>query len=787
MNNFSHLHVHSYYSINDGLASLEDLFSCAKQLEQNAIALTDNNLSGIPAFLNLSKSFPEIKPIVGCEINITDHYDRHLSDLEQRKTYKVVLLAKNYNGYLNLCKISTEAEYSRFMGEPRIDHKFLESQCDGLICLSSFIGGEIAENILEGDMTRAKEAIEWYKSIFKQDFYLETSLYPDDEPCRRIADRLFALSAETGIKAIASADVRFAHKEQTKAYACLCALKYNDFVKDKPFNQNYIRSTEEMLSLFAEHKEAIYHTQEIVDKVERFDIKQNFHVPAFQTSEDYPSSFDYLKHITEYELSKRYGNNVPSIATERLLYELDVIREKECADYFLHYFELVSWAKENGILVSPGRASSAGWLINWLLGITEPNPIDYHLLSERFYNKDSACIPDIDLEVENGAQRRLIEHLEYRFGKDNVSRIISFGYYGAKASIKNASRALELPIEDMIKLSEHIPEQIYTSEDAKNRLSLKSTIKNCLEYDVNFKQFYNKCCGLKRRIIDIASELEGRTGIVRLHQAAISVTDDALQDSLPKTKINDRSLSDTCVASQYDRYNSEIYGAVLIDVVEDPALSQIKQCLALIQKSHGLSIDIHQIPLDDIDALNIFRAADTEGVAQFDSLEMKSWLSELKPDCFDDIAALYAISRPGMTEVVSEFIRRKHNESAPYENKIVRAILGNSYGIILYQEQIMSILKDIAGFSPEEADFARKLFQKKCIDKLKEYHLNFINQGLQKGCSATELENIWEMMEFNGNKVFCRAHAVCRCLTAYRMAYLKAHWPKEFRKALANE
>ena len=781
MNSFSHLHVHSYYSINDSLTSLEDMFSCAERFRQNAIALTDNNMYGTPAFLRLSKSFPDIKPVVGCEINITDHYDRHLRTLAHRKTYRVVLLAKNNNGYLNLCKISTEAESSRFMGNPRIDHKFLESHSDDLICLAAFIDGEITENISESNMAGAKRAIEWYKKVFKDDLYLEVSLYPDDEPINRVADGVFALSAETGIKTIASSDVRFTYKEQAQAYACLCALRYNDFVKDSHSSQNYIMSTEEMLSVYAEHKESVFNTQEIVEKVERFEINQDFHVPAFQIPDNYETSFDYLKDIVECELSNRYGSNVPSIAAERLLYELDIIREKDCADYFLHYFELVSWAKENGILVGPGRAGSAGWLINWLLGITEPNPIDYHLLSERFYNKDFDSIPDIDLEVENDAQRRLMEHLEYRLGKDNVSRLISFGYYGTKASIKNVSRALGLSAEDMDNLTKHVPERINTSEGAIN-----VTIKNCLEYDVNFKQFYNKCRGLKKRVIDIASGLEGKTGLIRLHRSAISITDDDSRNTFPKTKICDRNLADGLiyVASQYDRYNSEIYGAVLIDVVEDQVLSQIKQCLVMIQENHGVNIDIHKIPLDDIETLNMFRTGDTEDVPQFDSKEMRKLLTAFKPDCFEDIAVLYAISRPGMMELVSEFIQRKHNGStigaSGYDNKIVREILSDTYGMIVYQEQIMSILKDVAGFTPEEADLVRRLFQKKNIDKLEEYHLNFINRGQQKGYSSTDLEHIWKVMETKGNMVFCRAHAVCRCLTDYRIAYLKSHWPEEF-------
>lgn len=783
MNSFSHLHVHSYYSINDSLTSLEDLFSCAERFEQKAIALTDNNLSGIPAFLSLSKSFPEIKPIVGYEINITDHYDCHLRDLEHRKTYKVVLLAKNYNGYLNLCKISTEAEYSRYMGEPRIDHRFLESHRDGLICLAAFTGGEISENILRGDIAGAKEAIEWYKNCFKQDFYLETSLYLDDESSRQIADGLFALSAETGIKAIASSDVRFTYKEQAQVYACLCSLKNNDFVKNSRYGQYYIRSTEEMLSLYAKHTEAIYHTQEIVDKVERFDIEQSFNVPIFQIPEGYESSFDYLKHITECALLNRYDNNVPSIATERLSYELDVVKEKGCADFFLHYFEFVSWAKENGILVSPGRASSAGWLINWLLGITEPNPIDYHLLSERFYNKDSARIPDIDIEVENGAQKRLIEHLEDRFGKDNVSRIISFGYYGAETSIKNASRALGLPIEDMVKLTKHIPEKILVSKDGLNQLPLKVTIKNCLKYDVDFKQFYNRCRGQKKQTIDVASELEGKTGVIGLHRSAILITDDTSKYSFPKMKIYDESLTDrlTCVASQYDRHNSEIYGAVLIDVVEDPDLSQIKQCIALIKEHHGLNIDISKIPLDDIETLNMFRNGEIEGIPQFDSQEMKTWLTALKPDCFEDITALYALSRPGMTDLVSEFIRRKHNSNTADEDKVTRAILSDTYGMIVYQEQIMSILQDIARFSPEETDHVRRLFGKKAKGELSEQHLKFIDRGREQWHARVILENIWEAMELKGTKVFCRAYAVSRCLTIWRMAYLKAHWPKIYK------
>ncbi len=708
MNNFSHLHLHSVYSSYEGLSSLEDIFSRVAELGQTAVALTDRgNLCGIPLFFHLSKSYPGIKPIAGCEIEVG--------------TSEVILLAKNYNGYLNLCRISTEAQFLRTMGRPRIEHKFLAAHSKGIICLAACTDGEISQRIEQGDMPGAKSAIDWYRKIFGDDFYLEVSPCPYDNPKSQtrqqtILDGLWTLAADTGTKVIATNDVRFARKEQGLAYDCLCVMGHNACIKDRKrlrsSGQEYIKSGQEMLDIFPDHPEAIFNTQEIVDKVERYDIENGIRFPRFPLPEAYESAFEYLKELAHKGLASRLENNIPPVAAQRLNYELNVIKEKGCADYFLICSELVSWARENGILMdSGGRLGNSCRLINWCLGITEHNPFKFHLLAEEFCSKDTADIPIIAIDVEMFSQADLIRHLEQMLGPENVCRAVSFR---KRVGLKDAARAFGLSVQEAVNMTSHLPGDIF---DSNGRIQA-FTIKNCLKYDDGFKRFYNKSSAVKKKVIDVATELEETIYAVDPDPFTITISDSVSMSSLPKTMLTSWKSAEkhTVTALQYDRANLKKSGTAVLYLVRIPFLSDVKRCLSIIREKYGIGIDLNEISFGDNLTMNIFREGDTDGIPQFDAPWEQEWLRELKPDSLEDLTALYALEYSGLKNLIPEFIRR------------------NNSG-----EEAESIIKDFKEGREDK------------LDKL------------------------------------CRARSVSESITAWRIAYLKAHWPDEFEKAFFSQ
>ncbi len=708
MNTFSHLHLHSVYSFYEGMSSLEDIFSRVEELGQTAVALTDKgNLCGIPPFFHLAKSYPEIKPIAGCEIIV--------------ERSSAILLAKDYKGYLNLCHISTEAQLSMKWGKPRVNRTFLASHSEGLICLSACTDGVIAQKITEGDPVGAEMAIDWYRKIFADDFYLEASPCPYNNPKNQtrhqtILDGIWALAADTGIKVIATNNVRFARNEQGLAYDCLCSLSHNVFFKDRKrlrsSGQEYIKSEQEMLDLFPSHPEAIFNTQEIVDKVERYEIDNSIRFPGFPLPKAYESAFEYLKGLALNGLSARFENNIPPVAKQRLDYELNVIKEKDCADYFLICSELVSWAKANGILMdNGGRWGASCRLINWCLGISEHDPFEFRLLADEFCNKDATDIPSIAIDVEMFSQAELVRHLEQMLGTENVFYATSFE---KRIGLKDAARAFGLSVEETDNMTSLLPADIY---DSTGRM-LPFTIKNCLRYDAGFKRFYNRSSEIKKKIIDVAAELEGTIYATETDPSTIAIGEGASMSFLPKTKIRSWGLAEknTVTALQYDRENLKKSGTAVLHLVRVPFLSDVKRCLSIIREKHGVSIDLSEIPFGDKKAMNIFREGDTDGIPQFDSPWEQEWLRELKPDSLEDLTTLYALEYSGLKDLIPDFVRRKH-----------------------CGEKSESIIKE---------------FEETHADKLDK---------------------------------FCRARSVSESITAWRIAYLKAHWPDEFEEAFFSQ
>lgn len=767
MRNFTHLHVHSEYSIGDGMASLAELYECAVESEQNAVALTDHGfMYGIRRFLDMGRNYPTVKPIAGCEIYLTDHYDHKVGQDRQDKCYHLVLLARNYDGYVNLCRISDEAATAGMRGGmPLISHDFVAAHSGGLICLSACICGEIPQRILDGDIAGARKALEWYRDVFGEDFYLEVSLHADgssgqseiERRQRTVNDGIFALAAETGTKVVATNDVHFARRDQALLHKCHLAASSNMASDGFSTGQEYMKSFEEMLALFPDHQEAVCNAQEVADKIERYEVDRPTHVPSYPLPEGCGSSLAYLGDVARCGLAELYEGEIHKLAAERLEKELAVVGEKGCADYFLHCMELVSWAEENGIAVGPGRGSSSGLLLNRCLGITEPDPLECGLLSERFYNRSAKSIPDIDFDFGKDTQPRVIDHLKDRFGKEMVTRVITFGKYSIRYAVKMVAKAFGLADGDASALAGRFPADIKAG-------------------DVEF--FSDGCSDEERGIIDVALGLEGRICSTGIHACTVAVMDDVSSAFIPRALVERRGQR--ILASQYDAGFLDASGVMRLDILELHCLSYIEKCLSLIEERHGQRIDIRTIPLDDEETIELYRSGDTCGIFQFESELMRELLRQVQPDGIEDLTALNAMFRPGAMEMIPDFILGKRSGAFECEIEDVRNVLEVTYGVPVYQEQVMSILEKLAGFTPEEADETRRLMGRTMIPMLDPYHGKFLTAGAGNGYDPDALESLWTRMTGQAMYGFNKAHAQCYTLISYRCAWLKAHWPYEF-------
>ncbi len=816
--NFAHLHVHTQYSILDALSSIKDLFNRAEELEMPAIAITDHgNMYGVKEFLEQAQKHPSVKPIVGCEVYVSKGDHRK----QERDCCHLVLLAKNLEGYHNLVKIVSEANVNGFYYKPRISREFIEDHRAGLICTSACADGEVPRALIAHDYDTAEKAVLWYKQVFGDDFYLEVMKHKtelselSDERYEQQCDyckELFRLAAKHGVKVIATNDVHFVRKEDGSAHDRFLCLEANSYIDD-PYRrrytrQEYLKTKDEMLSLFPDHPEALDNTMEIVEKVERYSIDRDIQMPVFEIDPAFLKEIDkytkkyksiiaesqndeqgdyrgdhfshtaaYLSHLTFEGAKERYGEVLTEECRERLEYELQVICRKGCQDYFLFIQDVVSGVRAMGSMVA-GRGSSAGSAVAYCLGITGIDPIKYKLLFERFLNPDQMSLPNIDIDYEDDKLAR--RYIEKKYGKDYVAGVITFATLSAKTAIEAVGRISHLPEKEIKRLQNMLPDY----EQARNLGFVPSKNKIldvCFQSVPEIKNEVENGMEACRDVLKYARSLEGciyRTGV---HCCALAISQKALSDNVPLCIFRAGKENESCIVTQYDEHYIEDVGLLKINALGLSYLSTIHNCIDLIKERHGVSIDIRSIPLNDRETYELYSRGDTQGVFCFECEGIKTYLKALQPNCFEDLVAMHSLYRPGSMERILEYIERKRGKAPiAYALPEMEEFLCDTYGIPIYQEQYMLLSMKLASFNKTEADLLRRAFGKRQKSILLTLKDKFLSGGAANGLPSDALEKIWNEWEQYCSNSIIRAHSSCYVWLSYLTAWLKCHYTSEF-------
>lgn len=782
---FVHLHVHTEYSP-DAISKIDELFIRAESLGMPGLAITDHGtISGVPEFLKTAERHPAVKPIAGCEFWVGDKENSHFNHL--------ILLAKNLTGYKNLVRLVSFAHTEGMHVKPRITREKLIEYRDGLICLSACIGGDIPQAILADDMENARYHALFYKKYFGDDFYLEVSLHrnsgmmrlagTDDRKAYMVQNRklvqlqkkanrgIFEIGRELGIKVVATNDVHFVNREDGMAHDVMLAISHDKEVSNptrlRYSHLEYVKTEEEMRRLFPEHPEAIDNTMEVLEKVERYSIWKGIELPKVSDRHD----AELIEKA--YAGAERRFGEVSEVQQERLEQELEIILSKGVASYFLMLKDLVDWARSIGWVVGPGRGAAAGSMVNYCLGITDIDPMKYALLFERFYNSDQISLPCIDLDLESDAQERIQEYLKEKYGQDCVSGMVTFGRYGPRGAWSKTAKALGIP------------------HSLIERLNLKlsgywgSLYWNLREVPEIREMYYNASPEF-RQAYDIASKLSDVIEGESIHACGWMIAPSSMGEIVP-VQIQEGSWNgEHTLNSMYDgRWTTDL-GVLRLNILSLMVLREIRDAYTAIEAHEGIHVEPEGLALDDELTMAIYSEGDTTGVFQFESEGMQEWLRKLRPSSFSDLVAMEALYRPGAMDLIPSFVARKKGEEAiTYPIPRMEEILGETYGIIVYQEQTMRLAEKLAGFTPEKADKLRKAFGKRNIMILETLHDEFIEGGAKKGYNCSALQEVWDMMD--SQYTFNKSHAVCYTWISYQMAWLKAHYPKEFYLAFLNQ
>ena len=830
---FVHLHVHTQYSILDGQSSIPGLFERAKELGMPALAITDHgNMYGVKEFLKVAKKFPEVKPIIGCEVYVTKHYDHKLKDKDHRAYFHLILLAKNYTGYKNLMKIcSTGHIEGKYYEKPRVCHEIIEQHSEGLVCCSACIAGEVPRAIIAGDMKGAEEAIMWHKKVFGDDFYLEVQQHKTEIPgqSQEVYERqivanegIFELAAKTGTKVVATNDVHFVRKEDGPAHDRLICLTTNTFV-DEPdrmryTQQEYLKSEEEMLDMFYKHPETLANTLEIAEKIESFKIDKDPILPKFDLPEEFLADIDtylekykdiidagrcdpkgndrgvefthsvaYLCYLTYIGAHARYGETLNDVQAERIEFELKTICSMGFPDYFLIVQDFIAAARSEGISVGPGRGSAAGSAVAYCLRITNIDPIKYDLLFERFLNPDRINMPDVDIDFDDDGRYRVFQYIEEKYGKDHISHVITYGTMAAKSAIKDVARVSRMSIDESNRLTKMVPDKPFEAtveEDGKKvKKEFKPKLSNCLKYG-ELSTELNTGTPEVQEVLTYAGKLEGCIRQTGVHACAMIIGRGNLTEYIPISIANDKLTGEEVWVSQYDGHYIEEVGMLKMDFLGLRTLSIIKECQANIKKRHGIEFDIEKIPIDDQLTYELYSRGDTTSVFQFESPGMKEWLIKLQPTRFEDLIAMNALYRPGPMDYIPDFVERKQGrQPIVYDLPEMEETLQDTYGITVYQEQVMLLSRKLADFTRGQADTLRKAMGKKLKDVLDSLKGLFLEGGTKNGHPKEMLEKIWADWEKFASYAFNKSHATCYAWVSYQTGWLKAHYPAEFQAA----
>ena len=779
-----HLHVHTEYSP-DAISKIDELFTRAESLGMPGLAITDHcTISGVPEFLKAAERHPTVKPIVGCEFWV--------GDMEGTRYSHLILLAKNMTGYKNLLKLVSYAHTEGMHIKPRITREKLVEHREGLICLSACIGGDIPQAILDDDMENARYHALFYKKYFGEDFYLEVSLHRNSGPVKlaatddrkayrtqnrklvqlqkKASEGIFEIGRELGIKVVSTNDVHFVNREDGIAHDVMLALTHDKKVsapeRIRYSHLEYLKNEDEMRCLFPEHPEVIDNTMEVLDKVERYSIWNDIELPKVS---DRPEA-ELIEKV--YAGAKKRFGEVNKAQQERLGQELEIILGKGVASYFLIIKDLVDWVRSKGWVVGPGRGAAAGSLVNYCLGITDIDPMKYGLLFERFYCSEQISLPCIDLDLEQEAREKIQEYLKERYGQNCISGIVTFGKYGLRGAWSKTAKAMGI------------------SKSLINRLySRLSGYWGSLYWNLRavpaVREMYDNASSEFRQAYDVASKLCNVIENKSIHACGWMIAPSSIGEIVPVQIQEGLWNGEHTLNSMYDGRWAADVGVLRLDILSLWVLKEIKDAREAIEEHEGI-VESDNLPMDDEATMAVYSKGDTSGVFMFESEGMREWLQKLQPTTFSDLVAMEALYRPGSMDLIPSFVaRKKGEEEFTYPIPAMEEILGETYGIIVYQEQTMQLAEKLAGFSPEEADKLRKAIGKRKLTLLETLHSEFIEGGAKKGYERNALQKVWDMMD--NWYAFNKSHAVCYTWISYQTAWLKAHYPKQFYQALLNQ
>ena len=780
MPKFTHLHVHSHYSLLDGLAKIDELVARTKELGMDSIALTDHGvLYGAVEFYQKAKK-AGIKPIIGVETYVAPR-DRFSKESSERY-YHLILLAKDQTGWKNLIKLVTKAHLEGFYYKPRVDKDLLREHSEGLVALSACLGGEIGQALLAKNFDLAKKVALEHEEIFgKGNYYIEIQKHPNIKESEDIETDLIKLSQETGIPLAATQDLHYLKPEDAHYHDILLAIQTGNKLTDDDRlsfkNEDFsLTSPEEMEKKFAHVPEAVANTAKIAEMC-NFEMElgkpllPNFPKPDGKTANA------YLRELVEERISNRYpGEKKTKEVLERVEYEMGVIEKTGYADYFLIVQDLINWAKNHGISVGPGRGSAAGSIVSYILNITDIDPLKYDLLFERFLNPERIQMPDIDIDFADIRRDEVLAYARQKYGEDHVAQIITFGTMAARAAIRDAGRAMGVPYSFCDQVAKLIP--FNPTQGMK-----EGWLKKCLEEVEDLKLFYNSNPQAKE-LIDTAMHLEGVVRHASVHACGTVISRDPLDERVP---LQFAPQYKNIIITQIEMHCIEDLGLLKIDFLGLKNLTIIEDTVRLVKELQGVDIKIEDIPLDDKKTFELLQKGETTGVFQFESSGMRRYMKEIGPTELEDLIALVALYRPGPMELIPSFIKRKHGEEKiTYLHPKLEPIFKNTYGIGVYQEQMMRIARDLAGYTLAEADTLRKAIGKKIKSLLDEQKEKLITGMMRGGIDKRTAQAIWELFPPFARYGFNKSHAACYAMIGYRTAYLRAHYPEEFMASLLN-
>jgi len=901
--NFTHLHVHSQYSILDGMSKIPDLVEKCRRCDMNALALTDHgNMYGIKEFLDYVKkingkpknrvneqkeliektkekgqdtadleaklkaleveaaSYVPFKPIVGVEA-----YCARRSRLSKDKNVRAVvgdgreiivdssgwhliLLAKNKKGYQNLCKIVSDSFIDGFYNRPRIDKQLLEEYHEGIIVSTACLGGELCQLLMAGNVEEAEASARWFKSIFGDDYYIEVMRHQTTKPGadqntyqhqKAINPILMDIAKKLDIKVIATNDVHFVEEEHAEAHDRLICVSTNKDVSDPNrmhyTKQEWLKSKEEMAAIFSDIPEVLENTQEIVDKIEVFDIDSDPIMPKFDIPESFGTEEEYRQKITEQELfdeftrdehgnvvlsqadaekkikklggydrlyrikleadylaklawdgaKVRYGDELTEEQRERIIFELHIMKTMGFPGYFLIVMDFIRAAREElGVSVGPGRGSAAGSVVAYCLHITDLDPLKYDLLFERFLNPDRISLPDIDTDFDDSGRGKVLDWVSNKYGKTHVAHIITYGTMGTKSVLADVGRVQRVPLQQVNDIKSLIPDEFPTDVVDEKGNKLKINLKNCYQHVPALNALLHGSDPNVSNMLHYAEELENTVRQVGIHACGVIIGADDLTKFAPLSTVKDKVTGEDVMVTQYDGHVVESVGLIKMDFLGLKTLTVIKECLRLIKRARGEDVDIDHISLEDPDTFKLFQEGRTIAVFQFESPGMQKYMRELQPTVIGDLIAMNALYRPGPLEYIPSFIRRKHGqEKIKYDIPIMEKYLKDTYGVTVYQEQVMLLSRLLANFTRGQSDKLRKAMGKKQMAILQELKGKFIEGGVKNGHDVDVLEKIWRDWEAFASYAFNKSHAACYAWVAYQTAYLKAHYTPEFMAA----